>query len=109
MTFLPFLLFLKFFCTVSPAGAALTTAPAPVGNTKPTALARRGVARNCFSPPPPPPPPQAIQHPAPLLVVTSSGQDFGTHISRRTMIFQLHISHHFSIGCCCVKLGNNIH
>jgi hypothetical protein len=60
------------FCTVSPAGAVagVTTAPAPVGNSQPTALARRRGSRNCFSPIHPFTP----QHSSTVLVVASSGQ-----------------------------------
>jgi hypothetical protein len=59
-------------CTVSPAGAVagVTTAPAPVGNSRPTALARSRDSRNCFSPTYPFIP----QHPSTVLVVASSGQ-----------------------------------
>jgi hypothetical protein len=60
------------FCTVSPAGAVagVTTAPAPVGNSRPTALARSRDSRNCFFPTHPFTP----QHPSTVLVVASSGQ-----------------------------------
>jgi len=75
MMFLRFYLFfiiIIYLCTVSPARAiaSLTTAPAPVGNTQPTALAQRRDPRNCFSPTSYPTP----QRIAPLLVVTSSGK-----------------------------------
>ena len=77
MTFFRFLnyyycYYVLCFCTVSPAGAVagVTTAPAPVGNSRPTALARSRDSRNCFSPTHPFTP----QHTPTELVLASSGQ-----------------------------------
>ena len=96
------------FCTVSPAGAVagVTTAPAPVGNSRPTALARSRDSRNCFSPTHPFTP----QRPSTVLVVASSGQILHFTFKPLTFLRQnrrnFRVTFHspicFVIVCVCV-------